>query len=586
MQIATADAELLPDGLPAQHRTVQLPFYWDQEFPGRAGHATFTMALPALPGEQAQGLFFRRIGNQARLQLGGKALGELGVFVQADLDTTKLSQMVPVPAALLSRPGTETLTIEISAQALRGAALGTVTFGPLADIERVSAVHRTLDRSASAAYAAILVLMGGLAAGLWWRQRDPLYGCFALAAAFGIVRHLNHISDWSPLPWPLWGGVLAVCWAWHLGLIARFITLLLDRDRIWLARLIHAALATTTSLAILSFVLGNLSLWTSGLILLEAVGLVCFWFVLRDALRGRAIAWVILGAGTILLAAGLHDIAQVRIGLAGGSSLPLTPHAMFLLVVVLAGIVVARYNRTLEEFRALNANLGERIAERETQLRGAFETLRVRQEEAAIAEERQRIMREIHDGVGSQLVGLLNMVAEPATGREALEEQTRLALDEMRMAVDALQPAHDNLATVLATLRFRLQPRLKAARIDLVWNVPELAGSPHLAPQAVLHLQRIVSEAFANVLKHARATRIIVAARIAAGPVPTLVFSLSDDGVGFDPFEAASRTGHFGVTNMRARAEGIGARLAIVSAAGAGTTVTLEWPMPRGDGPS
>ncbi len=47
----------------------------------------------------------------------------------------------------------------------------------------------------------------------------------------------------------------------------------------------------------------------------------------------------------------------------------------------------------------------------------------------------------------------------------------KLALDEMRMAVDSLQPAQDDLSTLLATLRYRLQPRLDAAGIELVWNV-------------------------------------------------------------------------------------------------------------------
>ncbi len=106
---------------------------------------------------------------------------------------------------------------------------------------------------------------------------------------------------------------------------------------------------------------------------------------------------------------------------------------------------------------------------------GAFDSLREQQHHQSVAIERQRIMREIHDGVGSQLVGLLNMVTRNAapTCRRS-KEHVQLALDEMRMAVDSLQPAHDDLATVLATLRYRLQSRLEAAGIEVIWEVAEL----------------------------------------------------------------------------------------------------------------
>ena len=60
----------------------------------------------------------------------------------------------------------------------------------------------------------------------------------------------------------------------------------------------------------------------------------------------------------------------------------------------------------------------------------------------------------------------------------------------MRMAVDAWQPAHDDLVTVLATLRYRLQPRLQAAGIEVVWDVPELPALRQLAPHEVLQVQR------------------------------------------------------------------------------------------------
>jgi signal transduction histidine kinase len=82
----------------------------------------------------------------------------------------------------------------------------------------------------------------------------------------------------------------------------------------------------------------------------------------------------------------------------------------------------------------------------------------------------------------------------------------QIALDEMRMAVDSLQPMHDDFVSVLAMLRYRLQPRLQAAGIEVVWDVAELPPLRQLSPQAVLQVQRILLEAFTNVLKHAHAS--------------------------------------------------------------------------------
>ena len=181
-------------------------------------------------------------------------------------------------------------------------------------------------------------------------------------------------------------------------------------------------------------------------------------------------------------------------------------------------------------------------------------------------------------------MGLLNVVTQPAPDRAVVEEHVKLALDEMRMAVDSLQPTHDDLATVLATLRYRLQPRLDAAGIALEWDVGVIPPVAPFSAQAALQLQRILLEAFTNVLKHARATRIVLHARWQAEAQPPHVrIVLTDDGIGPRPADAAPKaTGH-GLANMRARALSIGARLVMEPAearenAAGGTRITLEWP--------
>jgi signal transduction histidine kinase len=193
----------------------------------------------------------------------------------------------------------------------------------------------------------------------------------------------------------------------------------------------------------------------------------------------------------------------------------------------------------------------------------------------AVRDERQRIMRELHDGVGSQLVGLLSLVGRLDADPAVLESHVKQALDEMRMVVDSLQPLQGDLVTVLAMLRYRLQPRLQAAGLVVRWDVSPLQSMPEISPQVALQVQRIVLEAVTNVMRHARADAIELQAR----PVDRgeLELTLADNGVG-PPQDGCGGAGQ-GLANMRARAAAIGGHVALGRGEQGGTRVVLRWPM-------
>jgi signal transduction histidine kinase len=585
MDVGSAEAVLEPDGLPAQTRQVQLPFRWDHEFPGRGGKASYRIALPAavVPAGEPSALLMSGVGNQVAISFNGALVASFGTLGEPDHDAAKGNQLVPVAAALHHRDGRpQELFIQTTMQRQRGGGLASIRYGAEASLAPLYRAQQSWRNTSAIVYAVSLLLMGGLAGGLWLRQRDALYGCFALAALSGVTRNLDRVWPEVPVPWPLWGAVVAVCYACHIGLIARFVLLVLERNPPWLVRSIHAALALSVTLACASFAFAIPQLWTAGLVLLQLTSIVCLPYVVHGALVARRrIAGVLMAAGTLAILAGAHDLLLVRMGLFGGAYYTLTPHAMFFFVMILAGLVVERYSGTVADYSALNANLAERVAQREEQLRIAFEALRQQQQEQAVLLERQRIMREIHDGVGSQLVGLLNVVTQAAPDRGVVEEHVKLALDEMRMAVDSLQPTHDDLPTVLATLRYRLQPRLDAAGIELVWDVAVIPAVAPFAAQAALQLQRILLEAFTNVLKHASATRIVMHASWHGEQEPPLVrIVLTDNGRGLPAAPDTARPAGHGISNMRARAQAIGARLHIETADGktGGTRVLLDWP--------
>lgn len=207
----------------------------------------------------------------------------------------------------------------------------------------------------------------------------------------------------------------------------------------------------------------------------------------------------------------------------------------------------------------------------------------------AIVEERDRIARELHDGL-AQVLGYVNMKAtavrlllkrgqtEQAEKHLAqLEEAARGLFVDVREAILGLKmaSASDPRLPVLLTEYARHFSQL----CDLPVEVQIAPSIAHLvlAPETELQLLRIVQEALSNVRKHAEASAACVCM---SNGGPTLELTVSDNGVGFDPEnvrhgEAGSRP-RFGLSTMRERAEAVGAEFNLHSQPGAGTQVKVR----------
>ncbi len=584
----SADAAVQVDGQPPRlPRPVELPFRWQAQSARDGGRATLTLRLPARPAADAErpyGLLFEALGNQAAVYINDELVAQWGELDDPDTDAARGPRLVRLPPELAGGVGdTLLLRVELSCQPQRGGGMSAVRWGPLDDIEPLYDHERLWRNGAALVYAAGMLLMAGLAAGLWWHQRDPLYRAFALAALTGVVRNLDQSGLPMPPGWPLWDALTVMTCAAHLVAMAYSAVLAIRPPSARLRCAVLVGGVPAALLAGLGLALNQplLNIVAKGLLALTV--LACLAEVVRQAVYRRAFgAWTLLAAAAATLAAGLHDLLHAHLGVADVASVPLLPHAIFGLMLVLATLVMARYSRSVHAYRDLARSLDHRVAERERQLTEALDSLHAQRQQQAVLLERQRIMQEIHDGVGSQLVGLLNMVSRPGADPEVVAAQVKLALDEMRVAVDSLQPLEGDLTVVLATLRYRLQPRLEAAGLALEWEVDSLPPRADVTPQSAMQIQRILLEGFTNVLRHAQARRIRLSAHWDVGPPERVQIVLADDGAGFAP--GTARGGH-GLANMRSRAASIGATLAVEAAPGQGTRVRLDWPVRREPAP-
>jgi hypothetical protein len=235
-------------------------------------------------------------------------------------------------------------------------------------------------------------------------------------------------------------------------------------------------------------------------------------------------------------------------------------------------VMLDRFARQGRQLHALNESLDRQVREKERELQASYEALRRESEQRAALSERQRIMRDIHDGVGAHLVGLVNLLRKDHVSPQMLREHAHTALDELRMAVDAMHNTEGDLPTLLASMRYRLQDRFNACGITLDWHMDDTLPDVHLTPEQLLQVQRIVLEAFTNILKHAGASRIWV--RVSSTPAHEWQLLIDDNGCG-QPVAAGPSLGH-GQHNMRQRAQALNAQLDILPSPQGGVRVSLR----------
>jgi signal transduction histidine kinase len=207
-----------------------------------------------------------------------------------------------------------------------------------------------------------------------------------------------------------------------------------------------------------------------------------------------------------------------------------------------------------------------------------------RSRELSMLSERNRLALELHDAVSQKLFGVVLtaeaagtlLARDPDAARARLErtqELAREALDELRRLVLELRPvdlSRDGLAGALRK-HVELLHSLHGAEVELRADPAATTGDGERGDGEVL---RIAQEALTNAVRHAGAARIRVT--LAGEPAGGLALEVADDGAGFDPADPGLRSRHLGLTSMEERAERLGGRLTIASAAGAGTTVRLE----------
>lgn len=576
--------------LPPTHRDgrpVALPFFEPASAPGQPAPlwlvARFTLESAA--GTTWALAFGHR--TPVLVYLDGRLLANSVPLPEADLPLRNLSigdrrLEVSVPAEWLGA-GPHEIAVRVGAAGMSGASLTNLLLGPVPAMEAADLPRRFwLALRVMTALSALVI--GTLLLFAWLvERRERLFLWSGLQLWMLALLLLPYVLDAAPLPAPWWrvlldmADVLAkglaplVIMAWaapHLGGVRRLVFIYLavalpvdmlaayhvvpwiDFDHPW------PWWALASRLAVL-----GLAVWVAARAMHERPGAHRFGTLL---LAGLAL-WIWIDVSlTAIVWPGRVAVVDLNVVAYAGWA-------------IWMGMLLHRRlvgNRRREQ--QLRAELAQQLQQRSEELRAQYDALQASERARSAAAERERLLAEMHDGVGAQLTSAKMLASSGQLSSAEMVDALDGCLREMRLTVDALSVTDGDLALLLATLRHRLEPALRAGGITLDWRVDDAPCVPALVGTGARELARIVQEALSNSMQHAGATRISVSTRL-LGQGHAVQICIADNGRGLPPVPTPGR----GLRNMRQRAERLGAQIEWRRPPGgeAGTELVIELPL-------
>ncbi|MDQ8033966.1 MAG: histidine kinase [Bordetella sp.] len=527
-------------------RTVNLPYHWDRVHRNRPGTALIEARFD-LPqrAEEPYTLYFPLIGNAAEVWLNDRLLvryGELDAANQDDFG--KIARQVAVPPSLLGADNV--LRVRLRADGGRRGGLSEMYIGPAAQVHAHAVAQAGAVRYSGSLFLGAFSLVVGFIALMCWASqrvlgpdgrlhRETLYLAAGLAELCWSVRVFDAMIEHPPVDWPLWGVLMTGAYAgWVCGVL-----LFCHRVAGWAhgrsMRFMNGAALTILATGLLCSALSFL--WYRPVVLTAWLGTVSLCAVLYVLVFGIATlrrpntARVLLAAAGVLnVAVGVRDWVTIRLSQDLGA-VTWNRYVSVVFGLALLYIVLQRFHEASGQARDLLTTLQSRVAAREQELASTYSRLESAAREQARTHERERILRDMHDGVGAHLSAAIRQLQSDRSNPDEVLRTLRDSMDQLKLSIDAMQLPAGDVQGMLAGLRYRLEPRLAGAGIALAWAVDELPAWPRLDAAGMRHLQFLLFEAISNVLQHAHARTLRLEA---AASDEGLRIAVVDDGVGFD----------------------------------------------------
>lgn len=534
---------------------VHLPDAWENTRPFFEGQAWYQFEFKLDPNKpMPNAVFFPRAIMNAHAYINGHWIGGVGSM------TGELSRRWNYPyffqfSPRLLKPQDNVLQIQLAGYSNYRSGLGRVWLGESESLEPLYKSAYRWQVTASM-LAMIVALASGVLMIIFSRFTLPDNGLAFLGFAVLIfaIRNSGYFLDWAPFPHLLWSQTVHSLHAWFACLYGQFLIRYMRlelkplRAGLWLYGLTVTGLTMGySSEAILQFTVLFLLPILPFFFGLNVVLLVYAW-------RKQDTEAAILGCSSLLFVLLSTRDLSIMVGALPNESVLLSQFTGVGLFISGVWILMRRFRLMFKQLQTANESLNHELAMREKQLVHQFNVIRKIEDRRSKDEERRRIMQDIHDGVGSSLVSALNQSELRPLGQDEMRNVLQECLDDLRMAIDSLDPLSDDLLALLGNFRWRYDRRLKAAGIHLLWQVEDVPKLEGYSSRDLFDLLRIVQETFSNTLKHGQASQIQFQVMWAAAS-GHIVLKIHDNGVGHS-LEQPTRGR--GMEHIRTRAKGIG----------------------------
>jgi signal transduction histidine kinase len=559
-------------------RPITLPHRVDTMGISQGGYSWYVFEVEVSPNSGIDSIYIPRVAANAEVFVNGKSAGFSG-HLQGEATERNWNRPIAIMGMTeLRTPGIHTVAIQVRMYTNYLSGISTIWVGPSPDIRSAwlsrmfNQIGMLIASTALMIGAAIVLLILSLLP----PTRRPYLVWLILATVFWVVRSYSFMINATPFGYETWVRVAQFCLI-AFFLIVFYLTIrFCDYPKRHLEKRVFRICLLGSPLLILA---PGAHLFTL-VGMFGAVGMVaCLWGGWLLVQKGNRLqnltihgfAW---GMGSLFLLS-MNDLLLLG-GILSFNWYFLNQYLGFLLFLALAYFMAYEYARMLRDAQNFNAHLQTKLGEQARHLQAKHETLQHTEMQKVQLAERQRLMADMHDGLGAHLVSAIHQLRNDAIPRHIILEMLQDGLRDLQLTIDSLEPIENDLSVLVGAFRYRISPSLNASNIKLNWKVaPSIPPLSQLNPQMGLMVLRILQEAFTNILKHSNATEVTFQLQQIGQNVE---LEIADNGIGFDVASTSEARGK-GLGNMKHRANQIGATLEFASTPMVGTQVRLTLPV-------
>lgn len=515
-----------------------------------------------------------RLGLMGNRIIGGPwAVWADGQLVQANLADWRIQWNTPMRVMLPLN--VREVMVAVPFANVQGYGMGSLFIGPADAIDLAWSQRNFWQADVPRSASIIALVLAFMSLHLAYaRRNEGVYALLSLNALIWAISNLQYFYDFTGQDTlSVWFGAamdMSITWILMLNTFFAFEYERLKAPRWRSVLIVYLCLSTLVTLPVWDW-------HKNALVLQHLVGaafyaisvvLLAHHVFRRPTREGVAL----LVALFIPLPLGLHSLLNITNQL-HPDQVHTFPMGVVIQFFVFMYVTSRRTVHALNTAEQHHETLEQQLAEQKNRLAAQHILLQRLEIEKQLANQREDLMQDLHDGLGSNLTSALLQARSGQLTPQATLMLLQDLTDELRNLGRAAATEQRSLNEILAELRTRVQRRLNHGGIQLAWSVaPDLPNLKHHGNAVGQHLRAMLGEAIANIIKHADATCIEVRAALRAGQVE---IEIVDNGRGFNPAHVSSGRG---LPGMHQRAMAIHATLHISPVPGAGTTWRLTAP--------